>query len=398
MGDATTVSVMEFDRHLDSGRLGLAVERCFDAYPILSSKLFRGNGPAYWEYRGADGFAHLSVVDIGTGDYRAHAVRPLDPGIGPQAMFRILRSEGRDVVVINMTHAAADGSGMKALMGTLMDAYLDPSSVKACEDILPARDTLWTADLLDGQEVPGRDGVDIIDPMWPTPCGPSQAPSMYHRAIISPEGLDSIKRMAKAHGGTVNDVLMAAYFLSMSDLTGHMGPQHLFFPVNLRRYLRDGSRVMSNQAVNVSFTVARDRGEGMPQVLDRVIGETSRMKDGRIGIREQVAFDRGCDPEGKAVEKMVRDMASKEKDGLADIFISNPGPIILPPVDGLVDAYVCYPGTRMPSTCFVISTFRDEVSITMGYQDDEGPREATREAIHGFVGHLPIEPSQARFL
>lgn len=396
MGDATIVSVMEFDRHLDIERLRLAARKCFDAFPILSSRLFRGHGPAYWEHQAPDVFADIAIVDIGKDDYRPVAVKALDPITGPQAVFRVLRSKDRDIMVINMAHAAADGSGMIALMKALMSAYLDPGSVRACEEILPVRDTLWTEGLLDGDEVPVRDGVDIIDPMWPSPCGRSKARSTYHRAVVSPEGVGSIRTLARRHGGTVNDVLMAAYFLSLSDLTGHNGPQHLFFPVDLRRYLADGSRVMSNQAVNVSFTIAREKGEGMPQILDKVVRETSRMKDRRMGIREQVAFDRGSDPEGRAVDEMVREMDRRQDLGLADIFISNPGPITLPQVDGLVSAYVCYPGTRMPSTCFVTSTFRGEMSIVMGYQDEEGPKEATLRAVRGFVGYLPVEPSQVR--
>jgi hypothetical protein len=30
------------------------------------------------------------------------------------------------------------------------------------------------------------------------------------------------------------------------------------------------------------------------------------------------------------------------------------------------------------------------MSISMGYQDDEEPREATRQALEGFLDHLPV--------
>jgi NRPS condensation-like uncharacterized protein len=257
---------------------------------------------------------------------------------------------------------------------------------------------LWTAALLDDIIPVRTEGIEMIDTLWPSPCGRSQAPSMYHRAIVSSEGIGAIKKDAKAHRGTINDVLMAAYFLSMSDLTGHMGPQKLFFPVDLRRYLKDGSRVMSNQSANIGFPMMREPGEGMPQILDKVIRETTRLKDHHISIRDHVAFDRSSDPEGKAVNDMVLEMARSYDDGLADIFISNPGLFTLPQLKELIDAYVCYPGVYMPSTCFVVSTFRDTMTITMGYQDDEGPREATRRALQGFVDYLPIVRSQVRFL
>src|SRR5665647_762183 len=128
----------------------------------------------------------------------------------------------------------------------------------------------------------------------------------------------------------------------MSDLTGHRGPITIFFPVNLRQHLNDGSRVMSNQAANVCFTVERKVGEGIEEVLPRVIEETKILKAGYIGIAEQVEMDKICDPEGRRIHLMVEQMAALQKAGLADIFISNPGPITLPDVEGLSDAYVCY--------------------------------------------------------
>jgi len=397
LGDSTIVSVMEFDRHLDVERLNRAVAKCFEAFPILTSRMVRGNGPAYWEYMGNDGLAKASVEMIGDADYRPHVIRPMVPYSAPQACFRVLRSGKRDVVVIDLAHAAADGYGMKELTRTLLAAYIDPDSIEACTDILPARDTLWTEKLLDGAIAPKEEGIRLIDPMWPSPCGPSKAPSTYHRAIISKEGLEQIKRTAKAHRGTVNDVLMAAYFMAMSDLTGHYGPQNLFFPVNLRRYLKDGSRVMSNQSANVSLIVTREKGDGMSEVLDKIVFGTKGMKSRLIGIREQVEFDKGSDLEGKAVQRMVEEMDRKQKEGLADIFISNPGPMDLPDVDGLVGAYVCYPGVYMPSTCFIVTTFRGEMSIVVGYQDDVESKKATWTAVLNLIGHLDLDDELIRF-
>lgn len=396
MGDSTIVSVMVFDRHLDLGRLRVAVERCFGAYPILRARLVRGNGPAYWELLPLTaGMTDVPVTDIGTDDHRRYVTRGVDPYTAPQAVFRVFRSPARDVLVINLAHAAADGGGMKELARTLLQAYLDPGSVPSNGDGLPARDTLWTATRLDGQDTRRTDGVTLINPMWPSPCAPSKAPSDYHRAVIAPEGLSSIKKMAKASGGTVNDVFLAAYFLALSDLTGHNGPQSVFFPVDLRRYLTDGSRGMTNQSANVSITVYRDPGEGMAEMLARISEETGKMKRSDIGIMDQVMFDRGSDPEGLEVRKMVEEMVRLQNDeGLADIFITNPGPMVLPEVPGLEDAYICYPGVLMPATCFVISTFKGSVTVTIGYQDDERSRDATLRALKGFLKHLPLTAEQ----
>lgn len=397
MGDATMIAVMEFDRRLDMGRLFEAATRCTDAFPILGSRLVRGRGPAYWELMDKQGNDELfSVNFIQERDYRPFVPLAMDPYGKAQSKIRLLRTPDRDVVIINLAHAAADGFGLMVMANTLLEAYLDPTSVPRNEAGLPVRDTLWTADLIKDSEVPDA-ALDIENSMWPSICGRSQQPSSYHRAVIPHEDVQRIKQAANACGGTINDLLLSAYFLSLSDMTGDRGVYNLSFPVNLRRHLTDGTRIMSNQAANISFPISRETGEGTEATMAKVIKETKRLKAGLVGIREQVAFDRFSDPEGEVVHRMVQEMARRQNDGLSNIFISNPGSFSLPAVSGLRDAYVCYPGSLMPSTCFVASTFRGAMSVTMGYQNDSEPKEATRQALEGLVGHLSVDQSRVAY-
>jgi NRPS condensation-like uncharacterized protein len=398
MGDSTMIAVMEFDRRLDMGRLFEAASRCIDAFPILSSKLVRGSGPAYWDLQGRqESDEILSVNFIEERDYRTYIALPVDPYGKAQCKVRLLRSPYRDVVVINLAHAAADGLGLMVMANTLLNAYLNPSSVPPCTSGLPVRDTLWTADLIDSSEV-SEDGMEKDTSMWPSFCGRSREPSSYHRAVIPHEEVLRIKQAAHACGGTINDVLLSAYFLSLSDLTGNKQPQSISFPVNLRQHLTDGTRIMSNQAANISFPLQYEPGDRTEATLSKVIKETKRLKMDLVGIREQVAFDRFSDPEGKIVHRMVQEMARRQDDGLANVFLSNPGSFSLPPVTGLIDAYVCYPGSFMPSTCFVVSTFRGAMSVTMGYQNDSEPRSATMRALESFVEHLSVDKSKVKCL
>jgi NRPS condensation-like uncharacterized protein len=85
---------------------------------------------------------------------------------------------------------------------------------------------------------------------------------------------------------------------------------------------------------------------------------------------------------------MVEQMAAQQDIGLADIFISNPGVLTLPDCKGLTDAYVCYPGGFMPTTCFITSTFRDRMTVTMGYQEGQKTKGGTRRALDLFLHHL----------
>jgi len=387
MGDATLCAVMEFDRQLDPRLLEEAAHACLLAHPILHSRLVRGNGPAYWEMAEPASFPPLQVVEC-NGNYHHQVIGPVDPYCPLQCRFRLLRRSSGDIIVINLAHAAADGFGLRALMSQLLQEYMQPGSIPPAEGGIPERDTLWTRGW-PHEEKPVPSDMRVINPMWPDPFGTSQQPPSYHRECISPPVLEAIRADTKRLGGSINDAVMAAYFLAMSDLTGHPGPIDIYFPVNLRQHRNDGSRVMSNQAVNVCFALERKPGEGMNEILPRVIAETKRLKAGGcIGIAEQVEMDTASDPEGRNIRQMVEQMAALQRAGLADIFISNPGPITLPGVAGLSDAYICYPGGYMPTTCFLTSTFRGQMTITMGYQDSKKPREGTRRAMDLFRHHL----------
>jgi NRPS condensation-like uncharacterized protein len=386
MGDATLCAVMEFDRRLDARTLEEAAQACLLSHPILHSRLVRGNGPAFWEMVEDICVPPVHVEEC-AGDYHPHVIGPVDPYGPVQFRVRLLRRPSGDVIVINLAHAAADAFGLHTLASQLLQEYRKPGSIRPAEGGIPERDTLWTRELdRTGIKVPPD--MLVINPLWPDPFGTSKHPASFHREHISPPVVEAIRARARMPGGNVNDVVMAAYFLAMSDLTGQMGPVEIFFPVNLRQHLNDGSRVMSNQATNVCFALERREGEGMEEILSCVIKETKRLKGKSIGIAEQAVMDAACDPEGRQIHRMVEQMAALQKAGLADIFISNPGPITLPDIEGLSDAYVCYPGGYMPTTCFVTSTFRGQMTITMGYQDSERARVGTKKAMDLFRQHL----------
>ena len=386
MGDATLCAAIEFDRRLDPEALCAAASACILAHPILHSRLVRGRGPARWEV--VDLAREVSVrPETCPEDYRRYVAGPVDPHGSLQVRVRLLRRPSGDVVVVNLAHSAADGFGLHVLLGDLLKEYLTPGSLAPVGGSLPERDTLWTRRFAaEGPPLPPE--MQVINPMWPDPFGRAEGPTSFHRERVEPAVLASIRDHARGVGGTLNDAILAAYYLAMTDLTGHCDPIAVFFPVNLRQHLSDGSRVMTNQATNVCIPLERPPGEGVDEVLCRVIDGTRRLKAGRIGVSEQVEMDALCDPEGCRVHEMAEQMMALQEQGLADIFISNPGPFTLPEVEGLVDAYVCYPGGTMPTTCFITSAFRGWMTVTIGYQEDDRARAGTRRALDLFCLHL----------
>lgn len=386
MGDATLCGVMEFDRRINPEKLENAAKACLLAHPILHSRLVRGNGPAFWELMKDVSLPRIIIKEF-SGCYHPLVIGAVDPYGALQFRVRLLRSPTTDIIVINLAHAAADASGLHTLMYQILQEYLVPGAIAPAEGGIPERDTLWTRSLVKG-DISFAPEMEVINPLWPDPFGTSQSPSTYHLSRINPEIIRAVRRKVGALGGNINDAIMAAYFLAMSDLTHYKGPITLFFPVDLRQHLPGGSRIMSNQATNVHFVMERNPEDGMAEILPCVIRETLTLKSKGIGIFEQVRMDSSSDPEGMRIHEMVGEMAALQRAGLADIFVSNPGVLDLPDCDGLADAYVCYPGGYMPTTCFITSTFRGRMTITMGYQDSERAKDGTGRALDLFTRYL----------
>ncbi|MEN6395766.1 MAG: hypothetical protein ABFC78_04710, partial [Methanoregula sp.] len=252
-GDATLCAVMEFDRRLDPGILKEAAQACLLAHPILHSRLVRGNGPAFWEMVYNVCVPSVQVEEC-NGDYYPRVIGAVDPHKPLQFRVRLLRRPTGDSIVINLAHAAADAFGLHDLASQLLQEYLEPGTISPANGGIPERDTHWTGRLF-RKETPVAQDMRVINPMWPDPFGTCQEPSSFHRHCISPDVLEKIHAHAKTRGGSINDAVMAAYYLSMSDLTGHRKPIDIFFPVNLRQHLNDHSRVMSNQANNVCIVL-----------------------------------------------------------------------------------------------------------------------------------------------
>lgn len=389
MGDATIVAVLEFQGRLDEERMGRSLRRLFMAYPILISRLVRGSGPAYWSYSSPlEVDTHLEIIPIGKGGYIDLIVCAVDPHRSPQLRARLLRRDAGDILIINMSHAAGDATALKVLTRSLLDDYLGHEELIEDRTGLGPRDTSWTKDLVEKRFPSTKTEMETMDPMWPSLCPSTDAGWSMHRAKISQTELVLAKRAARRLHGTLNDVIIAAFFLAMSDLTGRNGPQNIFMPVDLRRHLDDPKRLISNQSGNVHLVLDRLPAEGMREMMSKVISQTNALKANGIGLKEQIEFDRSCDPEGRNVQAMVERMLAMREQGLADVFLSNPGQFDLPDAPGLVDAYICYPGSYLPTMCFVVSTFRDEVSISIGYQRSKEGEDVTRRALERFLDHI----------
>ncbi|MFA6333890.1 MAG: hypothetical protein WCX22_13130, partial [Methanoregula sp.] len=226
MGDATLCGVLEFDRRLDPRALEEAAQACLLAHPILHSRLVRGSGPAFWEMIENAHIPSLTVEEC-DGDYHRQVIGPVDP-YGPlQFRVRLLRRPPGDLIVINLAHAAADGFGLHTLMSQLLQEYLLPGSIPPAAGGIPERDTLWTRGLV-RDEKPVSPEVRVINPLWPDPFGTSEEPIRFHRECIGPPVLAAIRAHARMLGGSINDAVIAAYYLSLSDLTGYRGPIDLF--------------------------------------------------------------------------------------------------------------------------------------------------------------------------
>ena len=139
---------------------------------------------------------------------------------GPRVAVRLLRSEDADDVCIRLDHIAGDGWSTKMLAYLLAEAYsrvLDNPGYAPEPNLepRPGHADLWAA-LTPEQRDAAKNGPGMAMPRWrkPVSAGPGSGLAA-HELTLEPQRLSAIREHGRAHGATLNDMLVTALLRSL---------------------------------------------------------------------------------------------------------------------------------------------------------------------------------------
>ena len=278
-----------------------AVRLAFDAYPVLGcrfvEKLFR----PYWQRCSSlqDAFEINTIANSEQEEAtNRFLLAPLDPFVEPQVKVGLFRSDV-DILCIKMTHIVADGGASMQYLQLLSSIY---RKLKKQPNFQPNPN-------LGG----GRSYFEILRhtslPKLMLSCAHISVPKVTWQFLkannenlrpcllikrIGPKHFSYIKTYAKNHNVTIGDVLLTAYYRALFKVIDP--PENvayaLFIPVNLRKYLPEGTRKsMGMLSASYFASIKHKKGEPFEETLSLVHAALKKEKSKQTELTLMLAME-----------------------------------------------------------------------------------------------------------
>ncbi len=392
--DPTMHMVFVFDGEVDADALREATMRLIGSDPYLRSRFAEADELPVWEEIPEEEWGRAFVlIPAGEDEPLLTPPPPIDVRAGPQVRVALYRQPDGDLVAVTCHHGFCDAHGLTVLAGELFAAYrgitTDPdfSPVargpydRSAERIL----ALYSAE----ERERSRAGEEPHVDRWQFPAERAGrgTPRIASRTL-APERLGRIKAFGREHGATVNDTVVAAYFLALTKVRGDPSdrgePRSVLTSADLRRRhpVSCEDAPLTNLSIAYEVTLPAGVGAELEDVIGKVAAATRRRKAGNLGLATVLFYEEVVAGGIQALRAHFDEMLERyEQSGLknpvfSNIAILDPGDYL--PVPGKDGATLdlrdvrYLPCLSWPYTFLVIAaTFRDRLTITTAYE--EGP-------------------------
>jgi NRPS condensation-like uncharacterized protein len=398
---------LAFYGRLDPDLLAKAVRMSLDAEPILGCSLETDRFKPCWvRIRDLEATRPFSIEQTDHPDLAmlAFQAEEIDDA-GPQIAVRILRTEAADVLAIKTSHVVADGQAAKQFAYLLADLYTHLAADASYAPVpnLASRPTgrdVWD-NLTREQRRHARKAKSWANPTWDVPFkgdGRSGGGLTYRTISIAPEQFAALKAHGKRLGATVNDVLLTAVFRAcVQEFDPPVGvPLSLMCTADLRRYLPDAARLpIANISISGSLDLDRIEGERFDQTLMRVRQRMDAWAVACHGAGVAASTEKLAGLGYRATKALLgaafRAAGSSHRTypwftnvGIIDDSRLSFGGLV--PVAGHVFGPAAFGASIVP----LISTYRDTLTICMGFCADDCDSEVVQRVLDATLAELDM--------
>jgi NRPS condensation-like uncharacterized protein len=377
---------LTFTEHLDENVLRKAVRHTLDAEPILGCAYVPDAFKAWWARLGdVDSALPFSVAETTDAnlDAKRFQTRAIDDA-GPQVAVRLLRAIDHDEVSLRLSHVAADGQSAKQYAYLLGDTYarLLADTAYAPEPNLTPRPS--SADVWKGlspkQRQAAKRSPKMTMPNWLVPrLAETGQGRTFAELVVDAERFDALRAFGTQHGATLNDLLLTAFFRALAGVYPPPSgkPMSLPFSAEHRRYLPSQEGLpISNLAITLWLGFAWVAGESFEATLARACEQTRAWRSALWGVKGAAQATRLM-ALGPAIAGGIMKATARLGSG-RDSSLARTSPVFTN--IGVLDESRLRFGSAVPISArlsgpaafgasFVptISTYRDSVTVSMGY-------------------------------
>lgn len=390
--DPTMHVVFTLDGEVDAGAMREATMRLVASDTYLRSRFAEVDGRPVWEEIPEELWEEAFAL-IPAGEKLNLPPPPLDVRSGPQVRVSLYRRAGGDLLAVTCHHGFCDATGALTLARDLFAAYrgiVDDTGFRPPPREPYGRSTDRVLRLYSDEE--RQQALAEEEPFvdrWRFPIERTGrgTPRIASRTL-PPGRLGRIKAFGKEHGATVNDVLIAAFFLAFqkirNDPSDRSAPRSFLTSADLRRRYPGLYEDCPLTNLSIAYEVTLSAGEGteLEDIIGQVAAITARKKAGSLGLAA-ILFYEGIMAGGMlAVRAFFDDMIERYRTSghknpvFSNLGVFDPGDYLpIPGKDGT--ALDIRDIQYLPCVCWpygflvIASTFRDCLTLATAYE--EGP-------------------------
>ena len=377
---------LEFSSHLDIDRLTKALDLTLDAEPVLGCRFVKRWWRPRWERLDAGNREVLALAKDAR-EYEAFKHASIDPYIGPQFKACLLHAADRDRLLIKVAHEVSDVRGVSQIAKLISSTYSrlahDPEyrpepSINGDRSIWQVFNHIpWHAypiilyDYYRLNLLPSLfSGVSVHLPV----IDDNDRMLEFVSRVVPEDLLKHIIEYGRQRDGTLNDILVAAFFHAITAVSewDHKSQLRVCLTVDLRRFKPDGNGGgICNLSGMETVDLGTDLNDDFGYTLKRVSSFMRQRKANWIGINHYIGLAPISIflPHGVMKRITVLAVQSLGNMGKAPYVFANMGAIEqkdvtfdMPPVEARFLPAVDYP----PHIIFCFNSYNRYLTISAG--------------------------------
>jgi NRPS condensation-like uncharacterized protein len=389
-------AVIELKGRLEIPRLRAAVMSMSAELPLLGRRLEDSRNWPVWRVCGRGHGPNIVTFDQAGPAAPYLMISACKPDrLGSAAELWLFRHTEGDTLCLVADHALTDAAGLKQLCYWLAGAYSrHPKASPTAAGVDPGG---GRNQQMIFRELGIRECVARLRAWRPAagswlfpPGAATDRPKLRLRVKhISASTLEGMQKLRQTSNATINDQLVAAFYVSLKSHVHHRAQQRLPIQImaDLRRYLpADVLPGIANLSSSVVIRLPSSMNGDFSKALAATSREINRRKSGRLGLDASLAahclFAGGHRLARAAFNRLIN---QSRKTGLAIPILSNFGAIDEQSLrfsgTAVRDAYLIGPSLTVPGLMLCVSGYRGKLTLSASYDESSVPDWLIRKII-----------------
>ncbi|MCP4760585.1 MAG: hypothetical protein GY870_02315 [archaeon] len=391
---------IDFKIHIDENILEKALRLSFDAEPIFGCKFVTDGKTAFFERR--DDLNSIKLLTISQKEVFTNEeimdfiIIDIDPIKDPFIQAKIFRTEESDFLIIKISHLPMDAGGFKeyiSLLSFLYNNLINDIDYKPIPNVEGDRSLNQIIDLFEKKKIRSisrkMNGFmfwKLLYTLISFKSTPNKLGFPYSgktntklNYIVRKINLTDLNAYRKKNNSTINDVLLTAFLLAIFRLLKPDKDTPIVFdvPIDLRKYLPDEKAdAPANLLGGTRLKIYIDDKNSFEEILALVKEKMDKVKRESHGLGSTILMKKLGRFLQAYATNFVKKMAKKTfKSGIFIPKLSNFG--ILSPNNinfnntSVIDAVIITPMNRPPRFLLGVSSFKESLYFSVGYDDAE---------------------------